>query len=60
MLNNKEKIITFRKKGVLLLRLILKGCAWCMCSASIFFWLMGILFLITGDQNIFFHKKQFQ
>ncbi|MCI5158197.1 MAG: hypothetical protein D3906_07090 [Candidatus Electrothrix sp. AUS1_2] len=59
MLNNKEKIIKLKEKRRRLLHLILKGFSCCMCFASVFFLLMGFLFFITGDQNIFFIKNNF-
>ena len=60
MLNRKEKIIKLKEQGDLLLHIILKGVSWCMYLACVFFWLAGILFFITGDQNIFLYKRSLQ
>ncbi|MCI5149639.1 MAG: hypothetical protein D3916_09675 [Candidatus Electrothrix sp. MAN1_4] len=58
MLNYKEKIITLTEKGTFSLLLLLKAVFWCMCFTSVFFVCTGILFLIAGDQDIFFYKRQ--
>ena len=60
MLNRKEKHTTFTEQGAVALHVLLKGFSWCMCLASVLLLLLGILFLLTGDQNIFLHKRQLQ
>lgn len=59
MLDKKRKIKNLENGNILVLHSVLKIFSWCMCLTSVFILLTGIIFLVTGDQNIFFIRENF-